>query len=100
MSRAQECVGATAGTTGLAMNVLAFDIETIPDVDTGRKLYELGDLSDEDTGRAMFAIRREETGESEFLKHHLHRVVAISAVLRHHDTFKVWSLGDQTSDEA
>lgn len=82
------------------MNVLAFDIETVPDVDTGRRLYELGELSDRDTGRAMFAIRREETGESEFLKHHLHRVVAISAVLRHNDSVKVWSLGDENSDEA
>jgi predicted PolB exonuclease-like 3'-5' exonuclease len=82
------------------MNVLAFDIETIPDVDTGRRLYELGDLPDKDVGRAMFAIRREQTGDSEFLKHHLHRVVAISAVLRHAETVKVWSLGDETSDEA
>ena len=82
------------------MNVLAFDIETIPDLETGRRLYELGDLSDRDTGRAMFAIRREETGESEFLKHHLHRVVAISAVLRHNDSVKVWSLGDEASTEA
>jgi len=82
------------------MNVLAFDIETIPDVDTGRRLYDLGDLSDKDVGRAMFAIRREQTGDSEFLKHHLHRVVAISAVLRHADSVKVWSLGDENSDEA
>src|SRR4051812_34640351 len=82
------------------MNVLAFDIETVPDVETGHKLYELGDLPDKDTGRAMFAIRREETGESEFLKHFLHRVVCISAVLRHNDSFKVWSLGDETSSEA
>ncbi|HYM46894.1 MAG TPA: 3'-5' exonuclease [Burkholderiaceae bacterium] len=82
------------------MNILAFDIETIPDVDTGRRLYELGELSDQDTGRAMFAIRREETGESEFLKHHLHRVVAISAVLRHGEGMKVWSLGDENSTEA
>ncbi len=81
------------------MNVLAFDIETIPDVDTGRRLYELGDLSDKDVGRAMFTLRREETGDSEFLKHHLHRVVAISAVLRHGETLKVWSLGDESSNE-
>lgn len=82
------------------MNVLAFDIETVPDVETGRRLYGLGDLSDKECGRAMFAIRREETGESEFLKHHLHRVVAISAVMRHADNVKVWSLGDETSSEA
>lgn len=82
------------------MNVLAFDIETVPDVETGRRLYDLGDLSDKDTGRAMFALRREETGESEFLRHHLHRVVAISAVLRNAESLKVWSLGEETSSEA
>lgn len=82
------------------MNVLAFDIETVPDVETGRRLYDLKGLSDKDTGRAMFALRREETGDSEFLRHHLHRVVAISAVLRHADSLKIWSLGDENSDEA
>ena len=30
------------------MNVLTFDIETIPDVDAGRRLYKLGDLPDQD----------------------------------------------------
>ena len=82
------------------MNVLAFDIETVPDVEAGRRLYRLGELSDRDTGRAMFALRRQETGDSEFLRHHLHRVVTISAVLRNAESLKVWSLGDETSSEA
>lgn len=30
------------------MNILAFDIETIPDVATGRRLYGLDDLSNKD----------------------------------------------------
>ena len=29
------------------MNVLAFDIETVPDVDAGRRLYGLEGLSDD-----------------------------------------------------
>jgi predicted PolB exonuclease-like 3'-5' exonuclease len=82
------------------MNVLAFDIETVPDVETGRRLYDLDGLPDEDVARAMFAKRREETGNSEFLRHHLHRVVAISAVLRRGDSLTVWSLGDPTAEEA
>jgi predicted PolB exonuclease-like 3'-5' exonuclease len=48
----------------------------------------------------MFTKRREQTGDSEFLRHHLHRVVTISAVLRTSDGFRVWSLGDASSDEA
>lgn len=82
------------------MNVLAFDIETVPDVATGRRLYDLGDLSDADVARALAMKRREQTGDSDFLRHHLHRVVAIAAVLRHGDILRVWSLGEPNSDEA
>lgn len=81
------------------MNVFVFDIETVPDVASGRRLYELEDLSDEDVAKAMFHLRRQETGGSEFLRLHLHQVVAISAVLRSGDKVKVWSLGDEDSDE-
>ncbi|MDH3375726.1 MAG: 3'-5' exonuclease [Gammaproteobacteria bacterium] len=81
------------------MNVLVFDIETVPDTATGRCLYDLEGLNDADTAQAMFAKRRQQTGESEFLPLHLHRIVAISAVLRNADTFKVWSLGQANSPE-
>lgn len=82
------------------MNVLAFDIETIPDVETGRRLYGLEGLADADVARAMFMKRREEGGDSDFLRLHLHRIAAISVVLRHADTLRVWSLGEPDSDEA
>lgn len=81
------------------MNVLVFDIETVPDLDAGRRLHGLEGLSDEDVAKAMFHMRRQETGGSEFLKLHLHRVVTISAVLRTRDALKVWSLGDAAADE-
>ena len=82
------------------MNILVFDIETIPDLAAGRRLYGLEGLSDADVAKIMFHKRREETGDSEFLRHHLHRIVAISVVLRRADQLKVWSLGDESSDEA
>jgi len=82
------------------MNVFVFDIETVPDVDGGRRLYRLGDLSDKDVAQVMFNRRRQETGDSDFLRLHLQRIVAISVALRSRDTFKVWSLGDSDSDEA
>ena len=81
------------------MNVLAFDIETIPDIDGGRKLHDLNDLDDNEVAQVLFTKQREKTGDSEFLPHYLHKVVAISAVLRSADQFKVWSLGDTKSDE-
>src|SRR5690606_20414854 len=82
------------------MNILAFDIETVPDVETGRRLYGLDGLSDADVARVLAAKRREQTGDSEFLRHHMHRIVAIAAVLRHGESLRVWSLGEPTSGEA
>jgi 3'-5' exonuclease len=82
------------------MNVFVFDIETVPDVAGGRRLYGLEGLSDKDVAQAMFNRRRQETGDSDFLRHHLQRIVAISVTLRSRDAFKVWSLGDLQSDEA
>ncbi len=81
------------------MNIMVFDIETIPDVAGGRRLYDLGELPDADVARVMFNKRRQQTGESEFLPLHLHRVVAISVVLRSGDQLKVWSLGDREAGE-
>ena len=80
------------------MNVFVFDIETIPDIDGCRRIYDLHGLSDDDVARAVFQLRRQKAG-TDFLRHHLHRVVAISAVLRTGDQFKVWSLGTAESDE-
>jgi hypothetical protein len=81
------------------MHCFSFDIETIPDVEFGRHLYELDGLSDEDVGTAMMFKRQQATG-SEFLPLHQHRIVAISVALRSRDTFRVWSLGDKDADEA
>jgi len=81
------------------MHCFSFDIETVPDVEFGRKYFELGDLPDEKVATAMMFKRQQETG-SEFLPLHQHRVVAISVALRTGDSFRVWSLGDEESDEA
>jgi predicted PolB exonuclease-like 3'-5' exonuclease len=81
------------------MNCLVFDIETIPDVDLGRRLFNLDGLTDEQVAKAMFALRRQDTG-TEFLPYEQQRVVAISCVLRSRDGLKVWSLGDLESTEA
>jgi predicted PolB exonuclease-like 3'-5' exonuclease len=81
------------------MPVFAFDIETIPDVELGRRVHGLDGLSDKEIGYVMQAKRREATG-SEFLSYEQQRVVAISVALRAGDSVKVWSLGDAQSSEA
>lgn len=80
------------------MNVLVFDIETVPDVASGRRLYGLDGLDDHDVANVMFHQRRQETG-NDFLRLHLQRIVAISVVLRSREDIKVWSLGEEGADE-
>jgi len=82
------------------MNILVFDIETIPDIASARRLYRLEGLSDGEVGEVLFSRRRQETaGGSEFLRHHLHRVIAISVLLNTPGKLGVWSLGDEDSGE-
>jgi hypothetical protein len=79
---------------------LVFDVETVPDVDGARRLHDFTGLSDADVAQALFALRRQETGGSDFLRHPLHRIVAIAAVLRSSEGVRVWSLGNEEDGEA
>jgi hypothetical protein len=81
------------------MHCFSFDIETVPDVEFGRRMWDLGDISDEAVASAMF-FKQLQTSGSDFLPLHQHRVVAISVALRTGDTFKIWSLGEEDADEA
>ncbi|MBT8066010.1 MAG: 3'-5' exonuclease [Gammaproteobacteria bacterium] len=81
------------------MHCFSFDIETIPDVEFGRRFWDLDGLSDDDVATAMLFKRQQAVG-NEFLPLHQHRIVAISVTYRTADTFKVWSLGDEDADEA
>jgi predicted PolB exonuclease-like 3'-5' exonuclease len=82
------------------MPVLAFDIETIPDVDGLRKLHGVdGSIADKDVADMAFQLRRQTSG-SDFLPLHLQRVVTIACALRDRDTFRVWSFGEPEDTEA
>ena len=80
------------------MSILVFDIETVPDFDSGRSINALTELSDKDVVKAMQHLRYQASG-TEFMALHLHRVVAISVVFEQGDQIKVWSLGNPDSDE-
>ena len=81
--------------------VLAFDIETIPDIAGLRTLHSLldADISDADVAEYAFQRQRQKNG-SDFLPHHLHRVVAISCVLRWSDRVHVSTIGQPGDSEA
>ncbi|MGV6858478.1 MAG: 3'-5' exonuclease [bacterium] len=81
-------------------NTMVFDIETVPDVESGRRLFELHGLNDEDTAKAMAHRQLQKTG-TDFMPLHLQKIVAISVVFRSGtDNFKVWTLGDSDAQEA
>jgi predicted PolB exonuclease-like 3'-5' exonuclease len=80
------------------MNVLCFDIETIPDTNFGRKLYDLGDLDDETVAKVM-RFKQMQARQTDFLPLPQHRIVVISAVLRDADGLHIFSLGREQGDE-
>ena len=79
--------------------ILVFDIETIPDVDGLRRVWDLApEVSEQGVVDLVSQRRRQATG-SDFMPHYLQRVVAISCVLRSNDGIRVWSLGSAQDSE-
>ena len=81
------------------MHCFSFDIETVPDVEFGRRFWELDEVSDDDVGNVMM-FKRQQSAGTDFLPLHQQRIVAISVTFRTANSFKVWSLGDEDSGEA
>ena len=82
-------------------STLVFDIETIPDIAGFSQLHHLDTAALPAAEIAEMALlARRQTSGSDFMPLHLHRIVAISCVLRMGDQLKVWSLGEANSSEA
>ena len=82
------------------MNVLVFDIETVPDIKGAESIWDVDGLSESDVKSFLSTSRLQETsGRTDFLKHHLHKIVSISVAVRNKTTFKLWSLGEESSNE-
>ncbi|TDJ27491.1 MAG: 3'-5' exonuclease [Gammaproteobacteria bacterium] len=80
------------------MNTLVFDIETVPDVELGRRLHGVDDLDDDSVAKIMF-FKQRQARQTDFLPLPQHRIVAISAVLRSRDELHVFTLGDIDATE-
>lgn len=79
--------------------ILAFDIETVPDCEGIRRLYDLpADLPEREVAEVAFQKRRTLTG-SDFLPPHLQRVIVISCVARDEEGVKIFSIGEPERDE-
>lgn len=81
----------------LNLPVLVFDIETIPDVRSGSRLYGL-DLPDDDTVLAMSNIRRQESN-SDFPRLPLHEIVCISCLWAEDGHIKLFSFCQESMSE-
>ena len=80
--------------------IVAFDIETIPDIQSGRSLYDLEGIGDAEVAKAMLAIRRTKVPDAVMLPLHLHRVISISVAVRwEQNKFIIQSLGNSDGDE-
>ena len=80
------------------MSVLVFNIKTIADIDSGRRLHDIHDLSDKDVANVMLHKHRQEFGH-ECLPTHLQKVIAISVALRTREDLSVITLGDENATE-
>ena len=81
------------------MNVLIFDIETVPDTSGGAKLLELEGLSKKDIIKAMEHTQFQKSGTM-FQPLHLHKIVAISVLYKNNEKLSLLSLGDEDSEES
>ena len=79
------------------LNTLVFDIETVPDTELGRRLYDLGDLDDEAVAKVMH-FKQLQARETDFLPHVQHRVIVISALLRTAEGLRIFSLGPDLAE--
>ncbi|MDE2208404.1 MAG: 3'-5' exonuclease [Betaproteobacteria bacterium] len=79
--------------------VLAFDIETVPDVAGIRRIHDIGPAVDDAGVLAWFAQRRRMATGGDFMPHHLQQVVAIACVLRDAGGLRVWSIGETADAE-
>src|SRR5437762_8354528 len=79
--------------------ILAFDIETVPDVEGIRRVHDVpSQVGDADVLAWYGNFRRAATG-GEFPPLYLHRVVAVGCVLRDSAALTVWSLGELSDPE-
>lgn len=81
--------------------ILVFDIETIPDLDTGRILYpEIAKLSnDDDALSALIALRHAEAG-NDFMRLPLHKIACLSFLWVENEQFTLRSLSLEKMDES
>lgn len=80
--------------------VMVFDIETIPDIDTGKRLYpSIKNLDDDDALTALIAMRQAEAG-NDFMRLPLHKIACLSFLWFGDGQFHLKTLSIDTMSES
>jgi hypothetical protein len=79
--------------------LLAFDIETVPDIAGIRRIHDVPASVDDRGVADWYAQRRRAATGSDFAPLSLQRVVAIACALRDASGLRIWSLGDAADGE-
>ena len=78
---------------------LIFDIETVPDIESGASILGLTNLSDEEVIKAMEHTKFQKTGNT-IQPNHLQKIICISVIFKKfNEAPKLLSLGDENSKE-
>ncbi len=78
---------------------LIFDIETVPDIESGASILGLTNLSDEEVIKAMEHTKFQKTGNI-IQPNHLQKIICISVIFKKfNEEPKLLSLGDENSKE-
>jgi predicted PolB exonuclease-like 3'-5' exonuclease len=80
--------------------VLAFDIESIPDIEGLRLLRSIDPAVSPGEVYALEMAERKEAGKSDFMPLHLQRVLVISCVFRNAEGLRVHSFVDRETEGA
>lgn len=80
------------------MTYIAITIKTIPDIETGRRLHNIQNLSDDGVAKAMFHLQQQKAGV-EGLPPYLQRILVIAAVREEKGKLHVDILGGESCTE-
>jgi hypothetical protein len=75
------------------MSIIALAIKTIPDIETGRRLHRIDNLSDTGVAKAMFHLQQQHTG-SENLPLYLQKIVSIAIASKVEGKIQLTHVGD------
>ncbi len=79
-------------------NLLVFNVKTVPNIELGKKIYNLSNLDDDDVSKVMFFKQRQDN-KTDLLPLSLLKIVAISVVIKTTDKINIISLGKNDRDE-